>query len=315
MNRNAYIDGMMGLVVGDALGVPYEFSSREQMKAESATDMIGYGTYNVPAGTWSDDSSMALATLDALRNGCDLEAIMRNFADWLYNRNYTPYGEVFDIGFTCRTAISNYVKSGNINTCGCGEEYENGNGSLMRILPACIYFCNEEVSGRSSVNEIIKNIHAVSALTHSHLRSMIACGLYYFLVKEIIVGSGSISERLQKGFNSGFAFYEADPANLTELAYYESMRSMAEFSKLTDSDIKSSGYVVSSLEAAVWCAANTSDYRICVLKAVNLGSDTDTVAAIAGGIAGLYYGYDDIPEKWKSLIAKREWIERLCHEM
>ena len=244
MNRNAYIDGMMGLVVGDALGVPYEFRSREQMKAESATDMIGYGTYNVPAGTWSDDSSMALATLDALRNGCDLEAIMRNFADWLYNRNYTPYGEVFDIGFTCRTAISNYVKSGNINTCGCGGEYENGNGSLMRILPACIYFCNEEVSGRSSVNEIIKNIHAVSALTHSHLRSMIACGLYYFLVKEIIVGSGSISERLQKGFNSGFAFYEADPANLTELAYYESIRSMAEFAKLTDSDIKSSGYVV-----------------------------------------------------------------------
>ena len=144
---------------------------------------------------------------------------------------------------------------------------------------------------------------------------MIACGLYYFLVKEIIVGSGSVSERLQKGFNSGFAFYEADPANLTELAYYESMRSMAEFAKLTDSDIKSSGYVVSSLEAAVWGAANTSDYRSCVLKAVNLGSDTDTVAAIAGGIAGLYYGYDDIPEKWKSLIAKREWIERLCREM
>ena len=90
---------------------------------------------------------------------------------------------------------------------------------------------------------------------------------------------------------------------------------MAEFAKLTDSDIKSSGYVVSSLEAAVWCATNTSDYRSCVLKAVNLGSDTDTVAAIAGGIAGLYYGYDDIPEKWKSLIAKREWIERLCREM
>ena len=107
----------------------------------------------------------------------------------------------------------------------------------------------------------------------------------------------------------------ADPANLTELAYYESMRSMEEFAKLTDSDIKSSGYVVSSLEASVWCASNTSDYQSCVLKAVNLGSDTDTVAAIAGGIAGLYYGYDDIPEKWKSLIAKREWIERFCSEM
>lgn len=93
------------------------------------------------------------------------------------------------------------------------------------------------------------------------------------------------------------------------------MRNIEKFSRLPDSEIQSSGYVVASFEAAVWCIANTSDYGSCVLEAVNLGSDTDTVSAIAGGLAGLYYGYEGIPEKWTAKIAKREWIEELCRDM
>lgn len=313
--KNYYLDGMMGLIVGDALGVPYEFSWREKLAENPATDMIGYGTYDVPAGTWSDDSSMALATLDSLRNGYDPEDIMRNFVDWLKNGEYTPFGEVFDVGCTCLRAIDDYSANGDINSCGCGNSDDNGNGSLMRILPACIYFYEKERIGRLSINEIIENIHIISALTHAHLRSKIACGLYYFLVKEMIDGSGSINERLQSGFDKGFAFYEADVKNSEELFYYDCLRSISEFAQLPESEIKSSGYVVASFEAAVWCIANTSDYRSCVLKAVNLGRDTDTVAAIAGGLAGLYYGYDGIPEEWKAKIAKREWIENLCRDM
>ena len=131
----------------------------------------------------------------------------------------------------------------------------------------------------------------------------------------MIDGSGSINERLQSGFDNGFAFYEADADNSEELSYYDSLRNISEFAQLPDSDIQSSGYVVASFEAAVWCLSTTSDYRSCVLKAVNLGRDTDTVAAIAGGLAGLYYGYEGIPEKWISKIAKREWIENLCRDM
>ena len=313
--RNYYLDGMMGLIVGDAVGVPYEFSSRGKLAAYPASDMIGYGTYNVPAGTWSDDSSMALAALDSLRKGYDPENIMQKFTDWLKNGEYTPFGVVFDVGCTCSGAIKKYLTNGDINRCGCGGENDNGNGSLMRILPACIYFYEKEKSDSLSVNEIIANIHTVSALTHSHLRSKIACGLYYFLVKEMIDGNGVIKERLQSGFDRGFAFYEADAQNLKDLSYYDRMRNIEKFSRLPDSEIQSSGYVVASFEAAVWCIANTSDYGSCVLEAVNLGSDTDTVAAIAGGLAGLYYGYEGIPEKWTAKIAKREWIEELCRDM
>lgn len=315
MKRNIYLDGMMGLIVGDALGVPYEFSWREKLADDPAADMIGHGTYDLPAGTWSDDSSMALATLDSLRNGYDPEDIIINFSDWLNFAYYTPYGKVFDAGCTCSYAIGNYMRDGDIKKCGCSGENDNGNGSLMRILPACIYFYEKEIIGKLSVNEIIENIHMISALTHAHLRSKIACGLYYFLVREMIEGSGSINDRLQSGFDKGFAFYEADAKNSEELSYYDRLRNISEFAQLPDSEIQSSGYVVASFEAAVWCISNTSDYRSCVLKAVNLGRDTDTVAAIAGGLAGLYYGYEGIPEEWKAKIAKREWIENLCRDM
>ncbi len=315
MKRNLYLDGMMGLIVGDALGVPYEFSWREKLADDPATDMIGHGTYDLPAGTWSDDSSMALATLDSLRNGYDPEDIIINFSDWLNFADYTPYGKVFDAGCTCSYAIGNYMRDGDINKCGCSGENDNGNGSLMRILPACIYFYEKEKIGKLSVNEIIENIHMISALTHAHLRSKIACGLYYFLVREMIEGSGSINDRLQSGFDKGFVLYEADTNNSKELSYYDRLRNISEFAQLPDSEIQSSGYVVASFEAAVWCISNTSDYRSCVLKAVNLGRDTDTVAAVAGGLAVLYYGYEGIPEEWKAKIAKREWIEKLCCEM
>lgn len=315
MERNFYLDGMMGLIVGDALGVPYEFSWREKLCDNPCVDMIGYGTHNVPAGSWSDDSSMALATLDSLREGYDPEDIMLKFVEWSEKGKYTPFGNVFDCGMTCRAAIDNYIESGDIRTCGCGKENDNGNGSLMRILPACLYFYEKENIGKITIDEVIGNIHEVSALTHSHLRSKIACGLYYFLVKEMLEGTGGIIDRIQAGFDKGFAFYETVPENLAELTYYDSMRDAAYFAALPDSEITSSGYVVASFKAAVWCIANTDDYRSCVLKAVNLGSDSDTVAAIAGGLAGLYYGYDNIPAEWLDKIAKREWIEHMCREM
>lgn len=314
MSGNIYLDGMMGLVVGDAVGVPYEFSSREKMTHDPAVDMTGHGTYDMPAGTWSDDSSMALASLDALRSGYDPERIMENFSEWKNSGAFTPFGEVFDIGNTCMMAITNYNITPDIHTCGCGRENDNGNGSLMRILPVCLYFYEKEKAGLMTSAEIIERIHEASALTHAHLRSKLACGLYYFLVSEMADGSGSIKERLQKGFDRGFGFYAADKY-AAELSYYEELRDIPQFAALPDSDIQSSGYVVTSLEAAVWCLANTDDYRSCILRAVNLGRDTDTVAAIAGGLAGLYYGYEGIPSSWLDQIAEREWIEQMCRDM
>lgn len=304
-----YLDGMMGLIVGDALGVPVEFEERSELKKDPVTGMEGGGTYGLPAGSWSDDSSMALCTLDSLQDGYDPVDIMEHFVEWSEEGEYTPYGQCFDIGTGTSYAIYRYMQSKDLRTCGGKGERDNGNGSLMRILPMCIY-CKD-----MDADKAIEMIHEVSALTHAHLRSMIACGLYYFAVKSVLLSSGSLTERMQKGFDEGFEYYEKDIANRVELANYGRLRDLAEFKNADEDTIKSSGYVVAALEAAVWCLINTDTYADCVLKAVNLGDDTDTVAAIAGGIAGLYYGYDAIPKDWLSEIAKRDWIEDMCGVM
>lgn len=313
--RNYYLDGMMGLVVGDALGVPVEFSSREELKGSPVEEMEGYGTYPVPAGAWSDDSSMALATLANLTVGYDLEGIMDNFVAWEQEDEFTPTGEMFDEGNTCSTAIRNYMETKEVKSCGLTGAYNNGNGSLMRILPMCVYLYYKEKMTNLSETESVQIIHDVSALTHAHLRSKMACGIYYYCVKALIVEPGCIQKRLQKGIDNALKYYGQDISNLTEISYFGRIMYLSEFKDTPEKDIRSGGYVIDSIEAAIWCLITTDNYKDCVLKAVNLGDDTDTTAAIAGGLAGIYYGYENIPDNWKETILKRDWIEDMCKRM
>ena len=178
MDRNIWLDGMMGLIVGDALGVPVQFMEKEEIvtrEVGSVKGMESGGAYNMPAGTWSDDGSMALATLDSIVNNkkIDLLDIMECLCKWELEGKYTQYGEAFDQGNTCTEAIYRYIKDKNIDTCGCTDENSNGNGSLMRILPACILLALDE---ETSEDDKMKLIHKVSGLTHNHLRSKMACG-------------------------------------------------------------------------------------------------------------------------------------------
>ena len=122
----------------------------------------------------------------------------------------------------------------------------------------------------------------------------------------------NLRERLQRGIDHDFAFYQSDIRNLTELAYYGRLRDLSSFMQTEENKIKSSGYVVDTLEAAVWSLLNTDSLRDCLIKAVNLGDDADTVGAVAGGLAGLYYGYDQIPTDWLAAIQRRDWIEKMC---
>lgn len=208
ITANPYLDGMMGLVVGDALGVPVEFVSGEELSKKPVTGMTGHGTYNVPKGSWSDDSSMALATLDVLREGINLDNIMANFVSWEQQGEFTPFGETFDEGITCHMAIQNYRKSNDVTNCGLSDEYSNGNGSLMRILPVCIYLAKLQEEGKMTDADAISMIHAVSALTHAHVRSKMACGIYYFCVRSCMNQSGSISDWLQAGVDAAFSYYD-----------------------------------------------------------------------------------------------------------
>ena len=313
-NTNIWLNGIMGVVVGDALGCPVQFESREEVARHPVTGMRGYGTFNLPEGSWTDDSSLTIALLESIRRvgEIDLDDIMGNFMKWLYDGEFTPYGESYDIGRGTMQAINRYKKNRKAKKCGGDEEWNNGNGSLMRIMPACLYCSVMESSGMYSDRDAIDVIHSVGGLTHAHIRSNIACGLYFFMAKYILFREGSLQERIQEGLTQGFAFYKSYLADKENLHYYDRLKDLEAFKSLPADKIKSTGYVVDALEAAVWSLITTDSFDQALLKAVNLGDDTDTVGAIAGGLAGLYYGYDSIPEDWLSAIKRREWIEEMC---
>ncbi len=312
--KSIWVNGMMGVVVGDALGMPVQFADRVELKINPVKTMEGYGTYHMPPGTWSDDSSMTLATLDSIRENGEVNYsdIMERFVKWTFFGEYTPAGRAFDQGTTCDEAIYNYLRESDYRTCGKTGEWANGNGALMRIMPACLYAYKKVLGEEWDVGQALECVHQVSALTHNHLRSKIACGIYYFMVKHIIEGCGSLPERLQNGVDDAVKFYRGDVANHAELEHYTRLFQLDEFAKNEEDTIKSTGYVVDSLEAAVWSLITTDTLEEGLLRAVNLGKDSDTIGAIAGGLATLFYGYDSVPEEWRKQIIKEEEIIALC---
>lgn len=284
-----FTDAMFGLIVADAVGVPFEFKPRDTFKCEG---MTGFGTYNMPPGTWSDDSSMTLATADMILayGGINLEAIMSGFYRWLYMGRYTPYGSVFDVGNTTRSAIHRYRFEGvPVGRCGGDLESDNGNGSLMRILPLAF------------IPHSTQDIHDVSALTHAHEISRIACEIYIH-----------VAENLLNGYDKQSAVAELFTHNIP--GKFSRVWEIANYDR---DEIKSTGYVVDTLEAALWCLTRTNSYKECILTAVNLGGDTDTVAAVAGGLAGIVYGIGGekgIPVEWIEKLAQKQIIKNFCKE-
>nr|DAG34233.1 MAG TPA: ADP-ribosylglycohydrolase [Caudoviricetes sp.] len=292
-----FYNGIMGLVVGDALGVPVEFRKRDTYEV---TDMIGFGTYNQKPGTWSDDSSLTLATVESMgRMGkVDPMDIMKNFLDWLEDGWFTPYGDVFDVGGATRRAITRFSKGTKPLDCGGKTRMDNGNGALMRILPVAMLPDNGDKQAK---------IQNVAHLTHAHFISDFACMIYTAIVENLMKGSPNDVAVL-----AGIQRYKEQLDNVSMLSEFGKLE---QIEWLERTFVKSSGYVVDTLEAALWCFLNTETYRDCVLAAVNLGEDTDTVAAVAGGLAGIYYGVGGeagIPESWIEQIARKDWIREIC---
>ena len=299
----------LGVAVGDALGVPVEFKSRESIKNNPVTDMIGYGTYNLPPGTWSDDSSLAFCLAEALTQDFDLQKIANNFVQWYHNNFWTATGFVFDIGIATRQAISRLAKGEKPEFSGGSAETDNGNGSLMRILPLVFYILDKPIVER------FDKTRKVSSITHGHIRSVIACFYYLEFARQIIAG------------NEKYAIYKNLQTEVTDFLISQSVASeeLKQFDRLLRGDIfqlpedqiQSGGYVLHTLEASIWCLITTHSYKEAVLKAVNLGYDTDTTAAVTGGLAGLLYGYECIPANWLEKIAQINDIcdlaERVSH--
>lgn len=277
INKEFLKPAFLGLIVADALGVPFEFMSRDTFKC---VGMTSGGAHNQPKGTWSDDSSMAIATLDSFIecDKIDYYDIMKRFVSWTREEKYCPHGEMFDIGGATSSAISRFEYGTEPLLCGGKDEYSNGNGSLMRILPLAFVEHTED------------DIFNLSALTHAHPISKEGCRIYLELIEKLF--NGESKEKAVASLTVRHPVYKRIPV----------------ISSFTRDEIKSTGYVVDSLEAAIWCFLTTDSYRDCVITAVELGEDTDTVAEISGALAGIYYKESQIPKEWIDALVKKDYI-------
>lgn len=306
-------DGIIGLAIGDAIGVPVEFQSREELKQNPVVDLRGFGVHYQPPGTWSDDSSLTFCTAEALLKEFNLLEIARNFILWKYRMFWTPHGEVFDIGIQTSRAIErlreivNSQEYDNLKYLKYdADEYTNGNGSLMRILP--LYYCIQ-----GNIEDNFDIIWEVSALTHGHIRSSIACLIYLIMVDELMSGKTK-QESYQNTRNRIVGFFQEKDIVDREKQLFDRIVE-GDIQLLKVEDIKSTGYVIHTLEASFWCFLNTETFEDCILKAVNLGEDTDTIGAIAGGLAGIYYGAHSFPENWTNNLVMLNQIEDLCNRL
>lgn len=302
MNKTKKIMGViLGHTVGDALGVPVEFVERERLQQNPVMEMRGFGSYPYPAGYWSDDTSMTLAALDSLAKGhLNFDDVMKKFGLWYYHNEYTPSRTLIDVGNTCSIAIDNYfTKHLPFDNCGLNGEEFNGNGALMRILPFALFAYYNK---KTNWEEIID--HA-TALTHAHNRAKLANKIYSLILFCIL--ENPAKQSLHFALKRAKKLYKNHP----EFTHFQKLTSK-NFDKLPSQEISSSGYVLDTLEAAVWCVLTTNSFSDCVLKAVNLGDDTDTTAAVAGGLAGALYGFDAIPQNWLDTIKRCEYIENMC---
>lgn len=299
-------DAIIGLAIGDAMGVPLEFKKREQLQANPTREMKGYGSYNVPKGTWSDDTSMTLATIAAINKTGEIvpKDIADNFVKWLENAEFTATGKVFDIGGTCSRAILKYEKNlAKPEECGENGEFSNGNGSLMRISPLILY-CHAKNMNNEEIYECVKT---VSSITHRHEVSVMGCYIYV-LFGIALLKNNNLFEAYKAIKEIDYSFFSQNCKSKYDRIIHGEI-----YSHSMD-EIKSTGYVVDTLEATLWCLMNTDCFDDAIIKAINLGDDTDTVGACVGALAGICYGEESINAEWKKDLLKLDEIVGLCEE-
>ena len=298
---------LFGVAVGDALGVPVEFCSRQTLRQNPVTGITGYGTYNLPPGVFSDDSSLTFCLAEALTEEFDLNVIAQNFVRWEGDAYWTATGYVFDIGIATSRAIERLQNGVQPELAGGKGEADNGNGSLMRIAPLLFHIADKPVDERFRITQ------QVSAITHAHIRSVIAC-FYYLEFARLLLQKKDKFEIYKTLQNELPDFLLSQSVNTGEISLFRRLLN-GDIQNLHEDAIHSSGYVLHTLEASIWCLLTTGAYSEAVLKAVNLGEDSDTTAAVTGGLAGLLYGYENIPIEWRRQIARHDDIERLAERL
>lgn len=278
---------MLGLAVGDALGVPLEFSERDSLPHVS--EMIGGGPFGLKPGEWTDDTSMALCLADSLiaRGALDEIDLLNRFVRWWKQGENSVNGRCFDIGITTREALDRFIRLGSPAGSGPHDKNHAGNGSLMRLAPVAIF-------AASDVTEAVRLSHRQSMTTHANALAAKACEFFATLLVEAMRG-------LDKNTVLRSRFWLSH-AEINGIA-------AGNWAGKSRDEISSSGYVVATLEAALWCVHRTSSFEEALVLAVNLGHDSDTVAAVTGQLAGALYGRAGIPQRWLEKLAWRKQID------
>ncbi len=296
---------LAGAVVGDALGVPVEFQSRDSLRRDPVTDMRGSGTHNQPEGTWSDDSSMTFCLMESiLAVGWDPADQAHRYARWAFDGHWTPHGVTFDIGGTTRAALARFRDGITPPECGGRGERDNGNGALMRVHPVAIWLAGapDQMFARA--------LSSASAVTHAHRRSRLASVYYGFYLRELL--RGSTPDEALDAANSAIVRCSRGDSMENELPHLERLISGTVRSAPKE-EIRSGGYVIDTLEAAIWSLLRSSSYVECVLTAVNLGGDTDTTGTVAGALAGAWFGHGEIPREWPAVLARGKDVASLIN--
>jgi len=300
-----FIDSIIGHAVGDAMGVPTEFCIREYLLKNPVKEMIGSDKTGQPAGSWSDDTSMEIATIDSFIQNKEFnyDDIMHKWEEWINEAKYTANNDTFDVGRTCLRAIRNHSLGTEPLKCGIDGEQSNGNGSLMRILPVALYSYYRKLD----VNEIIKLTNELSSLTHKHDISKLGCYIYVRYIMFLLDG---------KNKNEAYELIKTlDYSTYDEYAISKYERILKnDIASYTIDNILSTGYVVDTLECSLWILLNANSYKETIIATTNIGNDTDTIGAIAGSMAGIIYGYDSIPTSWIDKLMRKDYLIGLASD-
>ena len=281
---------LLGLACGDAVGTTLEFQPRGSFAP--LTDMVGGGPFSLKAGQWTDDTSMALCLAESLitKQACDPQDQMARYANWYQWGYWSSTGHCFDIGMVTRAAIQEFLRSGNA-LAGSADPRSAGNGSLMRLAPVALMYGHDEAQ--------LQDMAALSSrTTHAAPECLDACRLFAVALSRALAG-GDKQQVL------ALSSLELDSPRIREIAQGTWMGKSRE-------QIGSSGYVVHSLEAALWCFARHNSFEAAVLEAANLGDDADTTAAITGQIAGAFWGRGGIPAHWLAKLHQEQDIRGLA---
>lgn len=292
---------LLGLAICDALGTTLEFTTPGSF--EPISDMIGGGPFQLQAGQWTDDTSMALCLAHSLveQSGFSAEDQMRRYLNWYQHGYMSVTGECFDIGNTVSTALSRFQQSGN-PYAGSTDPYAAGNGSIMRLAPIPLsYHQDWDAMMLAAVNS--------SRTTHGTAACLDSCRYMSGLIYGALHGAKK-AELIAPFFSAVPGYWEAHPlqADVHQIAGGSFLTNMPP-------EIRGSGYVIHCLEAALWAFARTDDFESGALMAVNLGEDADTTGAVYGQIAGAYYGYEAIPAHWREKVFWREDMLELVDQL